>query len=416
MGYKKGAVLKTAFDTYTICGQRGSGGSGEVYEVADSENSPFAVKILDQSKATSARLKRFKNEIYFCSKKAHPNIVPVLGHGVTESSATFYVMPLYSGTLRDLMSKGIPQEAVRPWFGQFLSGIEAAHLQGVWHRDIKPENILFSEKDNVLVVANFGIAHFEEDELLTAVETKNQERLANFVYCAPEQRIRGQRVDSKADVYALGLILNEMFTGSVPQGTSFRRVSQDAANYAYLDGLIDLMLRHDANDRPSIADVKSDLIARGNEFLSLQRLNSLKSEVIPETEVDDPFIRKRIQIKAVDYEDGRLVFLLSAAPPGNWITAFHNPRSGWESYHGAGPEHFDFIHNVARVRIGSGMDPQQLASYAKNYVELANRQYRETRIAQHRESLAAQREQQRRNIQAEEERQRVLAKLAEIKL
>ena len=207
-------------------------------------------------------------------------------------------MPLYSGTLRDLMAKGIGPKSVLPYFGQILDGVEAAHLQGVWHRDIKPENILFSDVNDTLVVADFGIARFEEEDLLTAVETKDGDRLANFLYSAPEQRIRGKTVDNSADIYALGLILNEMYTGAVPQGTSFRRVSEVSAEYAYLDGLIELMLRQDSSSRPSVADVKRQLIARGNEFVSVQRLDSLKSQVVPDTEVNDPILRNPISLVA----------------------------------------------------------------------------------------------------------------------
>jgi serine/threonine protein kinase len=317
MGYKKGETLKAAFDTYTVVRPRGVGGSGEVYEVRDSEGVPYAAKILDIAKASTTRLKRFRNEIYFCTKNTHENIIQVHASGITEKGATFYIMPLYSCTLRDLISRGIAPTAVLPCFGQILSGVEAAHLQGVWHRDLKPENILCSETTDILVVADFGIAHFEEEDLLTAVETKNDDRLANFLYSAIEQKRRGQQVDSKADVYALGLILNEMFTGVVPQGTAFRKVSDAAPDYAYLDGLIDLMLRQDSSLRPSVSEVKRELIARGNEFLSVQRLNSLKSAVIPDAEVDDPVIRNPIQMVNLDYQEGTMIFTLSSAPPPN---------------------------------------------------------------------------------------------------
>src|SRR5258708_21458527 len=142
MALKTGTVLKSAFDTYTIQKQRGAGGSGVVYEGLDSENKGCAIKVLDTAKANSTRLKRFKNEINFCSKNTHKNILQVTGSGITETGATFYVMPLYSGTLRDLSSKGIKPEAVLPLFDQMLDGVEAALLLGVWHRDLKPEIIL----------------------------------------------------------------------------------------------------------------------------------------------------------------------------------------------------------------------------------------------------------------------------------
>jgi serine/threonine protein kinase len=411
MGYKKGDVLKTAFETYTIQRQRGAGGSGEVYEVSDSEGAAYAVKILDPSRASAIRLKRFKNEIHFCTKNTLKNIIQVHGSGVTDSGATFYVMSLYSGTLRDLISKKIEPKAVLPYFGQILDGVEAAHLLRVWHRDIKPENILFSAAANALVVADFGIAHFEEEELLTAVETRNDERLANFLYSAPEQKIREKIVDSKADIYALGLILNEMFTGAVPLGTSPRRVSETTPAYGYLDGLIELMLRQDPAERPSVGDVKRELIARGNEFLSVQRLSSLRSEVIPDTEVDDPLVRNPVALAEVDFREDHLVFGLTAVPTLNWIAAFQNPMSSWESYPGAGPQNFNFNGRVASVHVSPGMSPQKLVEYAKSYIVLANRQYAEKLSTDNRKRLALEREQLQRKIAAEERRQQILRDL-----
>jgi serine/threonine protein kinase len=74
-----------------------------------------------------------------------------------------------------------------------LSGVESAHLRQIVHRDLKPENVLI-DHDGVLVVADWGAAHFGAEDLYKAAETKNDERLANFIYAAPEQRIRGQAV------------------------------------------------------------------------------------------------------------------------------------------------------------------------------------------------------------------------------
>ena len=409
MGYKKGEILRTAFDSYTVEKQIGAGGSGEVYEVRDSDGSSHAAKVLDAAKASATRLKRFRNEISFCSKNTHPNIILVQGSGVTSNGSSFYVMPLYPQTLRNLMTRGIAPTAVLSYFGQLLDGVEAAHLLSVWHRDAKPENILYSPSGDSLVVADFGIAHFEEEELLTAVETHDNERLANFLYSAPEQRVRGQKVDGRADVYALALILNEMFTGAVPQGTNFRRIAEVSANHAYLDGLVDGMMRQDPASRPSIPEVKTQLIARGNDFLSLQRLSAQRNRIIPETEVDDPFVRAPIAIQSVDYLGGQFVFQLNSVPPRNWIMAFQDPRaSSWGSYPGAGPGFFSFAGDKAYVTVPSGSSPQQLVDYAKAYVDMANRQYTERVTAEHRKRIEEQREQIRQGIKAEEERRRIL--------
>jgi len=102
-------------------------------------------------------------------------------------------------------------------------------LNNVFHRDIKPANILQSH-DEEIVVADFGIAHFHEEHLRTLVDTHPNERLANFGYSAPEQRKRGSTVDQRADVYALGLILNEMFTRHVPQGSGYADIRGIAPN------------------------------------------------------------------------------------------------------------------------------------------------------------------------------------------
>jgi|SRR5579872_376522 len=412
MGYKKGEEFRTAFESYVVERQIGVGGSGEVYEVRDTDGSRHAVKVLDSAKSTTARLKRFKNEIFFCSKGTHANVILVQDRGVSADGSTFYVMPLYPGTLREQMSKHIAPESVLRYFGQILDGIEAAHLLGVWHRDIKPENVLFSPSTDSLVVGDFGIAHFEEEELLTAVETRNIDRLANFLYSAPEQRVRGQKVDGKADVYALGLILNEMFTGSVPQGTMFRRISELSTSHSYLDGLVDEMLRQNPLARPSVGDVKRELIARGNEFLSLQRLDDLKRTVILDSEVDDSIIRNPVVLQSVDYHDGTFFFTLSAVPPHLWIQSFQNPRAGsWGGFLGAGPEYFSFNGDKAIVTPRSAVQPQQLVNHVKSYVDMANRLYSERVIAQHKKRVEDQREQLRRSVQEEERRRKILSDL-----
>jgi eukaryotic-like serine/threonine-protein kinase len=328
MALKKGAELKNAFDKYTIQAQRGVGGSGVVYEALDSERSPCAIKILDQTKTSTARLKRFKNEIDFCSRNRHKNIVQVIGTGITAAGETFYVMPLYSCTLREVISKGINPASVLSFFSQILDGVEAAHLQGVWHRDLKPENILYSQDDEGLVIGDFGIAHFQEEDLLTAVETKPNERLANFLYAAPEQKIRGKRVDSRADIYALALILHEMFTGDIPLGTGHRRIADVAPERAYLDTLIDLMRRQSPEERPpSIADVKGLVQKYEYEAASLQRLSRINGTVIKSSQIDEPLADVPPRLVSFDWDRGQLTLILDRPITPAWKTAFYNMGS-----------------------------------------------------------------------------------------
>jgi serine/threonine protein kinase len=224
-------IFETATNTYTEDTVLGQGGAGTVLRVLDADGQAFALKCLNASQSVKRR--RFKNELWFCQQDQHPNIIRVVDSGVLldrNAPFPFYVMPLFHGTLRTLMQNRLPPDRVLPLFDQVLSGVQAAHLMSVFHRDLKPENILYDRASDRLVVADFGIAHFGEDVLLTAVETRNQERLANFTYAAPEQRVRGGEVDHRADIFALGLILNEMFTGTPPIAEGYPLISGVAAN------------------------------------------------------------------------------------------------------------------------------------------------------------------------------------------
>jgi len=217
--------------------------------------------------------------------------------------ASFYVMDLYPCTLQEQIGK-LETAEVLPVFAEILNGVEAAHLQHVTHRDLKPQNILCSPQSNVYVVADFGIASFEEEELYTAVETQRNERLANFQYSAPEQRTRGREITNKADVYALGLVLNQMFTGEIPFGTQFKKVQAVAPMFSYLDEVVDEMIRQDPAQRPSIADVKRQLIARKQQFVSLQKISELTKQVVPEDTLTDALIVDPIRAENFDYRDG----------------------------------------------------------------------------------------------------------------
>ena len=163
-------------------------------------------------------------------------------------------MPRYAGSLRELMGNVHPSD-VTQLFSQILDGVEAAHLKGVTHRDLKPENILCDGASRSLAVADFGIASFTADALLTAVETAPGQRLANFQYAAPEQRERGREIAATADIYALGLMLIEMFTGFLtltldrPVTNEWEDALHNIGNYSSVVGAKPRMVRFDGSGR-----------------------------------------------------------------------------------------------------------------------------------------------------------------------
>ncbi len=408
-------IFKTALETYRSLEIVGAGGSGVVYKVETEDHQVFAIKCLDPHRATTEKRKRFKTELHFCSKNEHKNIITVLDQGIFSTDgedSPFYVMPYYAATLRDLMKRGISREKVLPLFSQILDGVEAAHLKNVWHRDLKPENILYDGTTESYLVADFGIAHFGEEELYTLVETKAHERLANFQYAAPEQRARGSRVDHRADIFALGLILNEMFTGHVIQGEGYARVSKVAPEFSYVDEIIVKMIQQFPDDRPnSIAEIKQTLIAKGNEFISRQKLDALRQTVVPSHTATGPLIENPIQVEDIDIRGDTLVAILNQTPPPDWIRVFVHPRA--MSYiAGTEPANWRFTGKEAMVRMGHvESQAKQVLNNFRDYVRGANALYKEVLENTARQLEENEKRALQQKIAEEERRQRMLKNL-----
>ena len=302
---KQPIIFNTTFDTYTATEIIGEGGSARVFKATDEAGQPHAIKLLDPVKATRDKVKRFKNEYLFCVNNRHRNVVAVVDHGVFidgEKNSPFLVMPLYDGSLRTLLQAGIAPGEVLRYFAQLMDGVECAHLKNVVHRDLKPENVLYDQESDGLVLTDFGIARFAEDELFTAVESMDNDRLANFQYAAPEQRRRGADVNFLADIFSLGLILNEMFTNEVPYGTEYKTIETISPEHGYLDGIVSRLIRQAPQDRPaSIENVKYLLIAHKSEFITRQRISELTRAVVPVGELDGALIVDPVRLDDFDW-------------------------------------------------------------------------------------------------------------------
>ncbi len=407
MARGKTITVATAFSSYTLGSIIGEGGAGRVFAANDTSGREWALKVLDAKRATTERRRRFKNEILFGQHTRHPNIVPIIDHGIAQLQdglAPFYVMPRYVESLRALIKRSVDAARRLLHFDQILSGLEAAHLAGVVHRDIKPENILFDNKTDNLVLADFGVAHFTDEELYTAAETAPDTRLANFLYAAPEQRIRGQVVDARADIYALGLLLNELFTGTVPHGTAYRTIAESFPDYAWLDALVESMLRQQPDHRPGSIDVvKRALIAHKQDYVIRQRLDELKKAVVPTTAVTDPLADAPPTIVDFEWAKGQLTLILSQRISGHWVQALQNMGS-YSSVWGKGPEVFTFSENRARISAAEH-EVQDIINHFKDWLPRATAKYREILERERRDAEERQRAQLRAE-QEELERQR----------
>jgi serine/threonine protein kinase len=417
MNASKRRRLETATSGYSEIRRVGEGAVGVVYEVEDDSKTKFAAKIIRPERLGTGIRKRLKNEVAFCQRTSHRNVVKVIDHGVVMEGnvpVPFFIMPLYASTLRDSMRKGIAKEQVLRLFSQLLDGVETAHLVGVWHRDLKPENILFDpEGDGTLVVADFGIAHFQEDALITSVDTAPGDRLANFEYAAPEQKRKGAQVDHRADLFALGLMLNEMFTGVVPHGSGYQKVASASPEFAFVDEVVDRLIRQTPSDRPTNIDaVKQLLLGLHQDFFNRQRLSRLDNTVIAETTDDSPEAVNPTKIIGFDYNarSSSLIFKLSRIPSPIWIQCFHDPQSGHGMILGRGPSSFEFNGDSASV-LAAVHEVDQIARFAREYVNLANRRYAHVRQEAIETKRQAQRAALQRSIEEEKTRLRVVGSL-----
>ncbi|MBD0693978.1 protein kinase domain-containing protein [Streptomyces sp. CBMA123] len=203
---------------YELQEKLGQGGFGVVWRAQDTRmRRPVAVKVIghhggDQAKAAL----RFVREACAAGNLSHPHIVTVHDLGQSEladQQVTFLVMELLTGrTLTEVLRAGLPEPALSLRWGREICGaLAAAHDAGMVHRDIKPDNVMITDAGH-LKVLDFGIAQLD---IGAGGLTTTGTIVGSPAYMAPE-RWTGGRVDGRADLYALGCVLVELFTGARP--------------------------------------------------------------------------------------------------------------------------------------------------------------------------------------------------------
>lgn len=202
------------FQKFEILETRGGGGMGVVFKARDIKlNRIVALKMLRNTiLPNSDELERFQREAQAISQLAHPNIVPLLEFGEFRGTP-YYVMHLAEGGTLSAWRKQQPQsqQRIAATIEKIAWAVDYAHRHGVIHRDIKPGNILLTA-DGEPMFADFGLAHLNSSsQHLTPTDFL----LGTPTYMAPEQ-IRGSRVDGRADIWSLGIVLFELLTGNPP--------------------------------------------------------------------------------------------------------------------------------------------------------------------------------------------------------
>ena len=211
---------------YRVLRKIGEGGMGAVYAAVHPViGKRVAIKVLAPHIANHPELvRRFVDEARAVNKIGHPNIVDIFSFGWLPDQRHYFAMEYLEGqTLSDRMKAG-PFSVVeaRRLLGQICGALEAAHQVGIIHRDLKPENIWIAQPkhgDSYAKLLDFGIAKLLGDAD-SAPHTQTGAIMGTPAYMAPEQ-CRGVGVEARTDLYSLGVILYEMFTGRTPFQGSF---------------------------------------------------------------------------------------------------------------------------------------------------------------------------------------------------
>ncbi|MBK9090695.1 MAG: serine/threonine protein kinase [Holophagales bacterium] len=228
-GVRKGPLLEgpgTQLGPYRLLERLGEGGFGTVF-LAEQEEPivrRVAVKILKPGMDTQKVVTRFELERQALAMMDHPNIARVIDAGATPTGRPFFVMDLVVGApISEYCDRnGLSIEARLELFAQVCNAVQHAHTKGIIHRDIKPSNVLVSTHDGKphAKVIDFGIAKAMADRPAgETLFTVDGAMIGTPEYMSPEQAEGSLDIDTRTDVYSLGVLLYELLTGSTPFST-----------------------------------------------------------------------------------------------------------------------------------------------------------------------------------------------------
>lgn len=271
---------------YHVLEHLASGGMATVYRALDTRlDRDVALKILRPHLAHDAEfVRRFEREARAAARLDHPNIVAILDQG-DDDGRLFIAMEYVPGrTLRDVLREegSLTPRAALDLMDPALAALGHAHQAGFMHRDVKPENVLLRD-DGVVKVADFGLARAVSSQTVTSASNI---LLGTVAYVSPEQVARGI-ADARSDVYAAGLILFELLTGTkafdgeVPVNIAFQHVHDDAPRVSAraagtpraLDDAVAAATARDPDDRPVDGTAFRELLTEVRAGLGSEQLD-----------------------------------------------------------------------------------------------------------------------------------------------
>ena len=205
---------------YEVLNKIGQGGMATVYKGRQiSLNRPIAIKVLSKRLTENRQIvERFNQEALIIARLAHPNIIHIIDRGVV-NGMYYFVMDFVKGTDFSKLIKIESFDANKNLdvIIQVCKALSFAHKNGIIHRDIKPANILINNEGDALV-SDFGIAQLFDKSNDGQQLTSDGTVMGTIAYMSPEQKISSKNVTSASDIYSLGVVIYEMFTGTTPLG------------------------------------------------------------------------------------------------------------------------------------------------------------------------------------------------------
>ncbi len=234
---------------FRILGLLGKGGMGEVYRALDlTLNQPVALKFIHHdSRRDEAALARFRNEVRIARQVSHPNVCRVYDIGVIEGQHFLSMEYVDGEDLASLLRRigRLPSDKALEFTRRICAGLAAAHERGVLHRDLKPANIMIDGRGQVRIT-DFGLAALAGDVVGREI------RSGTPAYMSPEQKA-AKEVTTRSDLYALGIVLHEMFTGKRPGDSQSTPTTIVKDLDPTIERVILRCLENDPRNRPSSA-------------------------------------------------------------------------------------------------------------------------------------------------------------------
>jgi len=252
--FKSSPVLKTDVSDFTYVKLLGNGGNSSVL-LFEKSTKQYAVKFLEISEIK--KVDRFKDEYFCASQIPYHNNISRLYHfdkiDIAGNSYFIIIMKAYAGTLKELEQTSEEQLTASLWkiLTELCKGLKHLHTNGITHRDIKPQNIFYDATIEEYVIGDLGIAHFDETTFIKDAKTEKNERMANYLFSAPEQVNNKDKVTSSSDIFALGQVMHWLVTGRAHRGVDRQHFSNEKSpkKLKLVDLIVDNCLKNDPNER-----------------------------------------------------------------------------------------------------------------------------------------------------------------------